>query len=279
MPTKIEWTDETWNPVVGCEPISPGCANCYAARMAHRLAAMGRPEYQGITIKCGRKVVFNGTVGTLGKRLDQPYRWRKPRLVFVCSMSDLFHDDVPFGFIEQVHDVMQNTPQHVFQVLTKHPSRMQQYWLWRQKEYLGRSLVSIPPDNVWYGTSVENQMVVQRSVPILLQCPASVRFLSCEPLLGPVDLTRWLSMGGIHWVIVGGEYGPGARPCHREWVESLIRQCRDANVPVFVKQLGSAYRDMLVPATVRLKHPKGGDITEWPASLRVREWPCATRYI
>jgi protein gp37 len=208
----IEWTEATWNPVTGCTKISQGCKHCYAERMARRLQAMGQARYR------------NGFAVTLHEDLlDLPRQWRRPRRVFVNSMSDLFHTDVPLEFIRRVFDTMEGCPHHTFQVLTKRSDRV-------------RDLASsLPwPANVWMGVSVESEQVLHR-VEDLRRVPAAVRFLSVEPLLGPI---RSLPLDGIHWVIVGGESGPGSRRMEQEWVESILDQCRAANVAFFFKQWG-----------------------------------------
>jgi protein gp37 len=208
----IEWTDATWNPVTGCTKVSPGCKNCYAERMARRLRAMGVPQYR------------NGFRLTLHENaLTIPLRWRKPRMVFVNSMSDLFHEDIPFDFIQRAFGVMQAARQHTFQVLTKRP------------EIALEHADGLPwPENVWLGTSVENADYVHR-VRTLRQIPARTRFLSLEPLLGPIPR---LPLQGIDWVIVGGESGPRARPMDRAWVTQLRDLCQRARVPFFFKQWG-----------------------------------------
>jgi protein gp37 len=210
--TSIEWTEATWNPVTGCTKISPGCKHCYAERMAKRLRAMGQPRYA------------NGFRVTLQKDLvDQPLRWRKPRRIFVNSMSDLFHSDVPPGFIHRVFHTMQQASWHQFQILTKRPER------------LCALADSLPwPENVWIGVSVETADYLWR-VEYLVAIPAAVRFLSLEPLLGPLPR---LPLEGIHWVIVGGESGPGARPMAVEWVRQIRARCLQHHVPFFFKQWG-----------------------------------------
>jgi protein gp37 len=208
----IEWTDMTWNPVTGCTKVSEGCRHCYAERMALRLRAMGNPRYGN-----GFDVTLHDDLVTLPRRL------RKPRRIFVNSMSDMFHEDVPEDFIARVFDTMAACPQHSFQVLTKRSRRL--------KEMASR----LPwPENVWMGVSVEDMQVAER-VDDLRQVPACVRFLSCEPLLGPLDD---LDLEGIAWVIVGGESGPGARPIKQEWVEAILENCRRADVAFFFKQWG-----------------------------------------
>jgi protein gp37 len=211
----IEWTEMTWNPVTGCSKVSDGCRHCYAERMALRLQAMDNPRYGN-----GFKVTLHNDL------VDLPYRWgRRPRTVFVNSMSDLFHEDVPVDFIRRVFEAMAANPQHVFQVLTKRSARL-------------RDVAPQLPwaENIWMGVSVEDDRVLHR-IQDLQAVQARVRFLSCEPLIGPLED---LPLQGIHWVIVGGESGPGARPMRPEWVESVLRQCRAEGVPFFFKQWGGA---------------------------------------
>ncbi|HMG73680.1 MAG TPA: phage Gp37/Gp68 family protein [Pyrinomonadaceae bacterium] len=210
--SKIEWTEMTWNPVTGCSKISQGCKYCYAERMAARLKAMGVKHYEN-----GFEVALHED------SLEIPFRWKKPRVVFVNSMSDLFHESVPLEFIQRVFDTMTRCPQHTFQILTKRSKRLREV------------ATSLPwPANVWMGVSVEDQHVLFR-IEDLKCVPAAVRFLSCEPLIGPLNN---LSLNGIHWVIVGGESGPGARPMKEEWVHSILNQCRTRHVPFFFKQWG-----------------------------------------
>ena len=309
--TSIEWTDATWNPVTGCTKVSPGCAHCYAEGVAKRLWK-GRPFTD---------------VQTHKDRLDQPLRWRRPRRVFVNSMSDLFHEDVPVRFIDKIFAVMGLASKHTFQVLTKRPDRMRAYCcdpasfgrvmalsveltdgiggVSRRVEHCDDGLPGFQLPNVWLGVSVENQTTADERIPVLIDTLAAVRFVSCEPLLEAVDL-RWLSvpkrdgytyhrdaldgragrdygcgwdqpdetgLTSLDWVIAGGESGARARPCSVHWIASLVCQCREADVPVFVKQLGAK---PLVDGTTpqRLRDRKGADAQEWPIHhLRVREWP------
>jgi protein gp37 len=213
----IEWTEATWNPVTGCSKVSTGCKHCYAERLAHRLQAMGSVRYRN-----GFAVTLHPAV------LDLPQRWRRPRMIFVNSMSDLFHESVPPEFIQRVFATMRDCPQHTFQVLTKRSARLRD---------LAPHLDWAP--NIWMGVSVENRRVIHR-IHDLQAVPAYVRFLSCEPLLGPLDD---LPLDGIHWVIVGGESGPGARPMQAAWVRAIRDQCRRAHVPFFFKQWGGARKD------------------------------------
>ncbi len=332
MTTLIEWTDETWNPVTGCHKVSPGCDHCYAERITNRFGGPGAFD----------------TVVLHPERLEMPLRWRKPRMVFVNSMSDLFHDDVPDEFVAQVFAIMGLARRHTFQVLTKRPGRMASLlgrggfgpWVETEAEHLIQDdstpltlqerrsfyrtlnlwypITRWPLRNVWLGTSVETQKWADVRIPKLLETPAAVRFLSCEPLLGPIDLTRMRDpLGcncgpageqGVHepwcgtisalregtdWVIAGGESGPGARPMDMQWARSLVEQCRAAGVPAFVKQLGTHPGFQLEDEERRgnpapsfhhfdeasglyikaLDDHKGGDPSEWPEDLRIRERP------
>ena len=216
--SNIEWTEFTWNPVTGCVKVSKGCKNCYAERMAKRLKAMGSERYVG------------GFTPTLHWDLiDAPLAWRKPRLVFVNSMSDLFQEDVPEAFIQRVFDSMVACPQHTFQILTKRSNRL--------REMSGR----LPwPRNVWMGVSVEDKRVLDRATD-LAAVPAAVRFLSCEPLIGPLED---LPLENIDWVIVGGESGPRSREMKVSWVKSIRRQCRKHEVAFFFKQWGGVRKDL-----------------------------------
>lgn len=212
--SNIEWTESTWNPVTGCSKVSPGCRFCYAERMAARLQAMGVPRYAN-----GFRVAVHEDV------LTAPLRWRRPRLVFVNSMSDLFHDGVPLEFIQRCFQVMEQASQHTFQILTKRIERA---------ESLAGQLPW--PTNVWMGTSIENADYAWRSRH-LRKIPAAIRFLSVEPLLGPIPK---LPLTGIDWVIVGGESGPGARPMEREWVTDIRDRCIAKKIPFFFKQWGGS---------------------------------------
>lgn len=375
--SKIEWTATTWNPIAGCTPVSAGCRNCYAANHARRLAGNPNPKvseaYEGTARTAGDgRAVFTGKVNLLPERLGQPLRWKKPRRVFVNSMSDLFHEDVPEDFIKEVFTVMAVAQQHTYQILTKRPDRMARILSqWRADDlhdfwYAFSEYTPAPQDwplpNVWLGTSTEDQAAADERIPHLLRTPAAVRFLSCEPLLGPVDVSAHLRSGRtfhvvadvegmlrnrhfdalqrddgtpmtrreaeeelwslhrqgvrvikaagteclgfdhqegcpghqqprVDWVIIGGESGPGARPCDIEWIRSLVKQCREAGVPAFVKQLGAEPRRRLQrPLSdgyggdhgpgwtsrlepLALEDRKGGDPSEWPEDLRVREFP------
>jgi len=299
--TKIEWTDETWNPIrarvsydtIGwhCERVSPGCENCYAERINRDRFGTGlpytRPSRDKVSVCLDEKV------------LVQPLHWRKPRRVFVCSMTDLFGEWVPDDMLDRIFAVMALAPQHTFQVLTKRPERMREYFRpewkdggdrlrWRARgiaehvAYLNATgphpktmvIPYLPLPNCWLGVSAEDQRWWDERVPELLATPAAVRFVSAEPLLSPIE-TGWDEWGYVErpdWLIVGGESGPGARPCDISWIRSLRDQCQAAGVPVFVKQLGSRWAH---PGIRGLKglNPKGGDPAEWPEDLRVRVWP------
>lgn len=210
--TAIEWTEVTWNPVTGCDRVSPGCDNCYAERLAVRLKAMGNRRYAN-----GFRVSLHWD------KIDEPLKWRKPRLVFVNSMSDLFHPDVPDDFIHAVVDVMTRSPHHTYQILTKRPQRAEHL-------FDGSALSA----NIWIGTSIENDQYTFRA-NYLRKIDASVRFISCEPLLGPLPS---LDFTDLHWIIVGGESGPGHRPIQAAWVRDLRNRTVAHNIPFFFKQWG-----------------------------------------
>lgn len=262
--TKIEWTDLTWNPIAGCDLVSPGCTNCYAMRQAHRLASNPKtPHYAGTTRAVNGKPVWTGKIGIApDKVLTAPLRRRKPTRYFVNSMSDLFHPGVPDDVIDRTLAVMALSPQHTFQVLTKRTDRVLTYFSHvnahgeTRHEIIERKARFFiedadawmtecwPLPNVWLGTSVEDQRRADERIPELLRTPAAVRFLSCEPLLGPVDLCtvdhgHAPALSYLDWVIVGGESGPGARPMHPDWARSLRDQCQAAGVPFFFKQWGA----------------------------------------
>lgn len=221
----IEWTEATWNPVVGCTIVSPGCTNCYAMRMAARLEAMGQSKYLGTTRRSGDRAVWSGRVNLYEQGLETPLTWSRPQRIFINSMSDLFHEGVSVEFIRKIWGIMNQAHWHTFQILSKRPERMQDVAL-REK------LPTLP--NVWVGTSVESAEYLWR-IDRLRQMPAAVRFISFEPLIGPigeVDLT------GVDWVIVGGESGPGARPMNAEWVRELRAASERQGVAFFFKQWG-----------------------------------------
>lgn len=214
--SRIEWTEATWNPVTGCTKVSPGCQHCYAERMAYRLQAMGNPNY------------VNGFQLTLHERvLRLPLAWKKPRMVFVNSMSDLLHEDVPLSFIEQVFEVMREASQHTFQVLTKRADRLPEV----------DGALDWPP-NVWMGVSVETDRYCYR-IDFLRRTAARIKFLSLEPLLGPLPSIR---LSGVDWVIVGGESGPGARPMDAQWVLDIKDRCESGGIPFFFKQWGGVHK-------------------------------------
>jgi protein gp37 len=228
--TQIEWTDATWNPVAGCSLASSGCKYCYAMQMARRLEAMKVAKYKGLTKKVGQNIKWNGVVREDEASLLIPYRWRKPRKIFVNSMSDLFHEEVSDEFILSVWKVMRETPQHNYQVLTKRPERM--------LEIVSNKIKTVLP-NVWLGTSVENSDVVDR-IDFLRNTPAAVRFISFEPL---IDSVGSINLRKIHWAIVGGESGSKARPIKEEWIDQIHRQCLKYNAAFFFKQWGTWGKD------------------------------------
>lgn len=260
--TKIEWTNATWNPTLGCSRVSPGCDNCYAVRVAARQM---QEAHKGLTAGGD----WTGEVRCMPERLEQPLRWRDSRMVFVDSMSDLFHPAVPQEFIERVFSVMDEAQRHTFQILTKRPQRMA--GLLRSDN---NTWPVWPLPNVWLGVSVEDQRYADLRISHLLATPAAVRFLSIEPLLSPVDITPWIETGhdrgGIDWVIVGGESGPGARPMRPDWVRALRDQCDTAGVPFFFKQAGA-----VLGREWGCSDRSGGKIDEFPREFRVREFPRA----
>ena len=227
--TSIEWTDATWNPVAGCTVLSPGCTNCYAMRMAARLDAMGMEKYRGLTRKSGGRAKWTGKIRLDRDALAVPAKWRRPRRIFVNSMSDLFHDAVPAAFVAEVWEVMEATSQHTYQILTKRPERMAE---------ITAKLKKLP--NVWLGTSVESGTYLGR-IDALRKVNAAIRFISFEPLLASVaaaDLTS------IHWAIVGGESGPRSRPMLEEWVDEIEAACRESGTAFFFKQWGGPRKKM-----------------------------------
>lgn len=339
--TSIEWTDTTWNPVRGCSRVSEGCRNCYAERFAARFSGTFVTEQEGRRVEIDKDDAtlrrspfkgfaemrdfegprWTGKVELVPEKLAEPLGWKKPRRVFVNSMSDLFHEALSREAIAAVFGTMIRAHWHTFQVLTKRPARMREVLATltpsealaaagvAQPDVFRRPLTkedalsaarNWPPPNIWLGVSVEDQASADERIPHLLATPAQVRFISAEPLLGPVDLTDLAvdkrpgseqhfdaldcdvdpvddgPFGGatLDWVIVGGESGPGARPCDAEWVRSIVRQCQEAGAAVFVKQLGARPICGLVPSMeLLLEDRKGGDPAEWPEDLRVREFP------
>lgn len=284
--TSIEWTDFSWNPVTGCSQVSPGCDHCYAIRVANRFR--DTPAYAGTV----RGMEWTGQVICHQERLLDPFSWRKPRKVFLCSMGDLFHPAVPWSFICDIFEVMAVTPQHTYQVLTKRPGRMAHFanhiWPVSWRERLGVAPEEFPgaawPANVWAGTSVESAKYLPR-LDVLARVPAKVRFVSCEPLLGPLDLLPWLgnnalctrcaqtcgdrpdcgcegcwTPGVINWTICGGESGPGARPMRPNWVRDIRDQCQAAGVPFFFKQWGEWLPDNQVTWPPSAKFPPDPDL-------------------
>jgi len=249
--SKIEWTNETWNPIIGCSKVSEGCKNCYAEKMAGRLANMNNENYSKVVLinrslsPDNKKMslfsqIWNRKTHLIEKALEKPFHWRKPRMIFVCSMGDLFHESVPFEWIDRVMEVIKHCHQHTFQILTKRPARMYEY-------FAQKDVYSMMP-NFWLGVSAENQKQANKRIPILNDIHAEVKFVSLEPLLSKIDLNKALGhtlkhhAGGLknclNWVIVGGESGPKARPMHPDWVHDIRIQCEIAGVPFFFKQWG-----------------------------------------
>lgn len=284
--TGIQWTDETWNVTTGCDKVSPGCGlprfpgddtgGCYAMAMAKRLKGMGQAKYQNDGAPKTSGPGFGFTMHE--SALTLPMHWRKPRKVFVDSMSDLFHQRATREFITRVFAVMAATPEHTYQILTKRPGKMRSIVSRGEvgtagffddvecamAEFTHAEPAAWPLPNVWLGTSIESDEYCWRADE-LRRTPAAIKFLSLEPLLGPLPS---LDLAGIDWVILGGESGPGARSMEFDWARSLLQQCQAAQVPVFVKQLGSIHGRVLGGGN-------GGDPDFWPADLRVREFPTA----
>ena len=241
--TKIEWSQSTWNPITGCSRVSKGCEHCYAETLA-----AGRlrhhPSRAGLTDYHGR---WNGEVRFNEEWLDQPRHWHKPRRIFVCAHSDLFHENVPDEWINRVFVVMAQTPQHVFQLLTKRPERMRDYII--KSPAFNIWYGWWPPQNVWLGTSVEDCVTAHERILPLLKTPAAVRWISAEPLLAPIDISpyfrrnlpgdasTWQQPTGLDWVVCGGESGPGYRPMEPRWARCMSDQCETAGVPFFMKQM------------------------------------------
>lgn len=246
--TEIEWTDATWNPITGCSVVSSGCKHCYAMKLA---GTRLKHHYsrKGLTIDTKNGPVWTGEVRFNEQWLDQPLRWNKPHMIFVCAHGDLFHESVPDEWIDRILTVTAHAPQHIFQILTKRPERMRDV-MQRWTDMNGR-----PQRNLWLGVSVENQETADERIPLLLQTPAAIRWISAEPLLGHVSF-RWAvwhdysrresgfvhnhldGTHGIDWVVVGGESGQNARPMRPDWARALRDQCAEANVPFFFKQWG-----------------------------------------
>lgn len=296
MTSKIEWTDETWNPITGCSEISPGCLNCYAKAAAKSARLQQFEQYRAVKN-------WDGTTFFAESQLLKPLGWKSPKKIFVCSMSDLFHKNNPDEWIDKIFAVMARCPQHTFQLLTKRPANALEYL--KKKRFIKfvsglndhgdwidtqNSIVGLPLPNVWIGTTVENQKAADERIPLLRETPAAIRFLSCEPLLEPV----YLDLKEIDFVITGGESGTGARPCHLDWIRSVVLQCKAAGVPVFVKQLGAKpiefvsqvestpYIEGVVSTNFagetrkvpyKTKTKKGGNIEEFPIELQIRQFP------
>lgn len=307
-PHKISWTDATWNPVRGCSRVSEGCRNCYAERQAARNFPGHRSPTTGeaFAVLTDSGPHWTGKVELIESKLTEPLHWKKPRRVFVNSMSDLFHEALPTRAIVRCFAVMNLTPWITYQILTKRASRMP-LLIDEQMGLAARDCASVmigrvgrrgknivtdtwPLPNVWLGVSVEDQPTADARISELLRTPAALRFVSYEPALAEVDFTRWLpspcygpnvrtndrgSSRVLDWIIVGGESGPGARPFDIEWARETIRRCKAAGVPVFVKQLGTrpGYQRKDGWRDIDLKDSKGGNWDEWEPDLRVREFP------
>ena len=232
--TNIEWADTTWNPIVGCSKASAGCKNCYAMEMASRLEAMGAAQYQGLTTKKYGKINWTGKVRLVESALNKPLHWRKPRRIFVNSMGDLFHPDVPWEWVDKVFEVMKQCPQHQFQFLTKHPDLM--------NDYMGKGEI---PSNLWLGTSIESADHAEDRLERLCLINHPNLFVSFEPLIGSVGRLPNTYMKWIRWAIVGGESGNGARPMNSEWVQEIYDSCQESGTAFFFKQWGAYGEDSI----------------------------------
>ena len=239
--TKIEWTDATWNPIRGCSRVSEGCRNCYAESVAARFSDLGQP-YHGLaefkiigkdTPNERTEAHWTGEVAFVPEHLDDPLRWKKPAKIFVNSMSDLFHEKVQDEWIEKIMQVILACPEHIFQVLTKRPERMGN---WVRNWKVG-GVKFIPPPNLWLGVSVEDQKTADERIPLLLEIPAAVRWVSYEPALGPVNFQNWVPRG-IDWIVMGGESGKNARPMHPKWARDVRDLCKLVSTPFWFKQWG-----------------------------------------
>ncbi len=289
----IQWTDATWNPVVGCSRVNRDCDHCYAVNQSYRNERMGSKKYAGLTVLNPRgERHFNGVVRCNAKALRIPLRWREARMVFVNSMSDLFHPGIYNEFIAKVFAVMALCPQHTFQILTKRPRRMAYFLVDDDEEFspgvgvreavyqemLKLSLPTKPAypkwplPNVWLGVSFGHQKAADEMIPPLQRCPAAVRFISYEPALEQVD---FMGIKGIDWLICGGESGPDARPFDLAWARSARDQCRAAGTAFYLKQVGA--KPLEDGHTIKLCCVKGGCIAEIPEDLRIREFPAARK--
>ena len=304
--SKIEWTNKTWNPIRGCSIVSKGCTNCYAMKQAHRFSGPGK-AYEGLTKLTSGGPVWTGNIKLVPEKLDEPLKWKKPARVFVNSMSDLFHEDVPDDFIYDVMNQIYDNPQHTFQVLTKRIDRAFEFFAGRS----GAGLNYDPIKNLWLGVSVEDQEKANERIPILLQIPAGIHWISAEPILGDLDLTSLDTMAfrgaekfdaltgdlfdmfgepvgkidrKLNWVVVGGESGPGARDCCVSWFLNILHDCTGARIPLFVKQLGKHPYNTNdeedndgwpVDHYLKLADRKGGDFNDpnFPDALKIREYP------
>ncbi|RLC38220.1 phage Gp37/Gp68 family protein [Candidatus Falkowbacteria bacterium] len=301
--TKIAWTERTWNPAVGCSKISPGCKNCYAEKMAYRIASTRGATGVKYSKLLNGRAGWNGKVYCDEKALSIPKRWKQPSRIFVPSMGDLFHKEVSYDFIDKVYDTMLSCDWHTFQVLTKRPDIALDYYesVKADQAEIGEPTAIDYAENIWFGTTAENQEMADKRIPILLQIPAAVRFVSVEPMLGPVDLYNkkrdylgpitgtkgQVLEDGLNWVIIGCESGPGARECKTEWVRGLVGQCQSASVPVFVKQLqmykatnhnkifesADLVRSYYCDEKVKVKRFLTKKIEQFPADLMIREYP------
>ena len=294
--TKIEWCDATWSPIVGCTRVSEGCRFCYSERFMARFSGVPGHKFEGISNFTPAGPHWSGIVRLSEKDLDQPLHWRKPKRIFVNSISDTFHEKVPDTWLHKIFNAMIVANHHTYMILTKRPERMlevtQQFFDGKDREYIQQGV----PKHIWLGVSCEDQKTADERIPLLLQTPAAVRFISYEPALGPLSIRQWLhreemveqfpkqAIQRISWVICGGESGPGSRLFDIQWARDLRDQCKAAGTPYFLKQLGTNPYDLkkfclmlkaniITGTCMKLKARKGGDWSEWPEDLRIREFP------
>lgn len=282
--TEIEWAEYVWNPTRGCNRVSQGCKKCYAERVAARFSGPGQP-YEGLITRVNGQPTWNGKIKLVPELLEEPRHWKKPRRIFVDSMSDLFHEKVPSDYVGKVFETIARCPQHTFIILTKRPERIAEVlgprgcgW------YATEGPVPCPQPNAWIGASAEDQETADLRIPYLVNAPVAVRVLSVEPQLGSINLCqnlpnermlRWHRpmIQKLDWIIVGGESDYDARPFNLEWAFSLVRQAGNYQVPIFVKQMGSTPIALDGSPAEVIQHRKGADMAEWPSELRIRQYP------
>lgn len=293
--TRIEGSDASWNPTYGCSAVSRGCLHCYARRIAARSAKPGQVYYGIAKYNALGQPRWTGKLVHATEKTWDPLKWQDGRIIAVDTMSDLFHPRIPDAWRDEAYGVMALCPQHTFQIVSKRPQIMERYFaapdVWQRIEAEARRIYTErhsnpypseghlegPLPNVWHGVSVESQQAADRRIPVLLRVPSYRHYVAAEPLLAPINLSRWLA-AGIGWVIVSGEGGPEARPCDVAWIRALVDQARQAGTPIFVKQLGTATNVHCAThetgrAPLDTRTPRASDMEEWPDAVRVRQMP------